>query len=297
MGGIYYILTYGAEIPNQYRLVIPYIFKAIKIIFPFLGDRTVYMSMIIMITFFTLIFFYNILNIYFRNKKTNKFLTFILLFPMIWQYIILNSMFEFTDFANILFIFAGYYFIIKQYNKLLLLTFVIGTFNHDSIGFLIPMYILFHYKEIFTKPVILNTVFMTIVIIAVRLMMLEIFKNNPNVSWSPKYIYNANSFVMFPVYRVIRNMLLFFGGLHLFVIYFFISGRWKNFRTKYLYMSFTIIPYIIIIFLIHTIQEARNYITAIPFIIIPFLLYFATEQNSFLKPTDEVLSKNPVKSP
>ncbi len=211
---------------------------------------------------------------------------------MAWQYFILTDMFEFTDFMNILFIFAGYYFIIKEYNWALLFTFVLGTFNHDSIGFLIPMYLLFNYKEIFTKRVIFNTVFMTVVIIAVRLMMLEIFKNNPNLSWRPNYIYNINSFVMYPSHRVVRNMVLFFGGMHFFVLYFFISGRWKKFRTKYLYMSFTIIPYVIIIFLIHTTLEARNYITAIPFIIIPFLLYFSTEKGSFLKPTEEILSKN-----
>jgi hypothetical protein len=207
---------------------------------------------------------------------------------MVWHYIILNDMFEFTDFANILFIFTGYYFIIKEYNKLLLFTFVIGTFNHDSIGFLIPMYLLFHYKEIFTKRVIFNTVFMTAVIIAVRLMMLEIFKNNPNLSWRPNYIYNYNSFTALPLYKVLRNILLFFGGLQFFVLYFFISGRWKNFKTKYLYINLAIIPYIIIIFFIHTTFEARNYITAIPFIIILFLMFFTTQQNSFLKPLDAI---------
>jgi hypothetical protein len=290
MGGIYYILSYGANVPNQYRLFIPYIFKALKFVFPFLGDRTLYMCIIIAVTFITLVFFYNILNVYFKNEKVNKYLALILLLPMAWQYIILNDMFEFTDFANILFILAGYYFIIKEYNMLLLLTFVLGVFNHDSTGFLIPMYLLYHYKEIFTKRIIFNTVFMTVVIIAVRLMMLEIFKNNPNLSWRPNYISNINSFFIFPPYRVLRNILLFFGGLQFFVLYFFISGRWKSFRTKYLYMSFTLIPYVIILFLIHTIQEARNYITAIPFIIIPFLLYFTTLKDSFLKPDPKVVS-------
>ncbi len=67
MGGIYYILTYTANVPNQYRLFIPYIFKTIKMIFPFLGDRTVYMGMILMITFFTLVFFYNISEYIFQE--------------------------------------------------------------------------------------------------------------------------------------------------------------------------------------------------------------------------------------
>lgn len=290
MGGIYYILSYEANVPNQYRLLIPYVFKIIKTVFPFLNDRAVYMSIILVITFLTLVVFYNILNVYFSNEKINKYLAFILLFPMAWQYIILNNMFEFTDFANILFILSGYYLIIKGYNKTLLLVFAIGTLNHDSIGFLILMYLFFHYREIFTKRVIFNTAVMAAVIIGVKLTMMQIFKNNPNVSFRTHYVYNLESFVNLAPHRVIRDILLFFGGLHFFVLYFYVSGRWKYFRTRYLYISFVIIPYVIILFLIHTTLEARNYITAIQFIIIPFLLLLSTFKDSFLKPSPEVLS-------
>jgi hypothetical protein len=87
---------------------------------------------------------------------------------------------------------------------------------------------------------------------------------------------------------------MFFGGIHLFILYFFISGRWKAFNTKYLYINLTIIPYVIIIFLIQTSLEARNYITAIPFAVILFLMFFSTQKNSFLKPLDAIKTGNPA---
>jgi hypothetical protein len=132
---------------------------------------------------------------------------------------------------------------------------------------------------------------MAAISILVKLMMEKIFASNPGISFRLNYIYNTTEFVNKPPHIVLRNIFLLFGGMHLFVFYFIISGRWKKFNSKYLYITFTIVPYVIIIYLIHTFFEARNYITAIPFIIILFLLYFATEQNSFLKPAEEILSQ------
>jgi len=197
-------------------------------------------------------------------------------------------MFEFTDFANILFILAGYYCIIKGYNKLLLFTFLLGTFNHDSTGFLVIMFILFNVKTVFKKEIIFYSILMMLIFVLVKLMMEKIFAPNPGLSFRLNYMFNISEFTNNPLHIVLRNVFLMFGGLHLFVIYFFVSGRWKRFNTKYLYITLTIVPYVIILFLIHTLFEARNYITAIPFVIILFLMFFSTQQNSFLKPLDAI---------
>ncbi|RPI17196.1 MAG: hypothetical protein EHM58_10065 [Ignavibacteriae bacterium] len=287
-GGIYYILSLEAIKPNQFRLLIPYLYKAFKTVFFFVPDKAAFFIIIVVITFITLVIFYNILNVYFDNKKINQWLTFILFYPMLWQFMVLNQIFDFTDFANFFFIFVGYYCIIKNYNKTLLLFFTLGTFNHDSIGFLIVMYVLFNIKDIFKQKTIFYTIAMAAIFIIVKKVLETIFASNLGISFRLNYEYNYNQFFDMPMHIVVRNVFLTFGGLHLFVLYFFISGRWKKFNTKYLYITFTLILYVIIIFLIHTTFEARNYMTAIPFIMILFLLFFTTQKNSFLKPVKEI---------
>lgn len=290
-GGIYYILSFDALKPNQYRLLVPLMFKLFKSTFPFIPDKAAFFAITWTFAFFIMVMFYNILNVYFTNKKSNQWLAFVLFYPMFWHYIVINQIFEFTDFANLLLTLLGYYFIIKKNNKLLILTFLIGTFNHDSIGFLIVMYILFNIKRILKKDAILNTLIMVVLFIAVKKLMEYIFISNPGLSFRLNYNHNIMAFTKEPLHRVIRNIFLMFGGLHLFVLYFFVSGKWKKFNTEYLYITLTIVPYVIIIFLIHTTFEARNYIAAIPFILLQFLLYFTTHRNSFLKPAPEVTSE------
>lgn len=293
MGGLYYILSFEAIKPIQYRLLIPFIFKAIKIIFPFAPDKAVFFVMITVIMFFTLVLFYNVLNFYFADKKINSWLALVLIYPMAWNYLILNQMFEFTDFANLFFTFAAFYLILKKRNILLLLTFFIGGINHYSIGFLIVMYVLFNLKDLFKPKTIIYTAAMALIFILQMKIFDFIFAANTGFYIILHYDYNFISFAIMPANIVIRNTLMFFGGMHLFILYFFISGRWKAFNTKYLYINLTIIPYVIIIFLIQTSLEARNYITAIPFVTILFLMFFSTQKNSFLKPLDAIKSQNP----
>jgi hypothetical protein len=291
MQGIYYILSFEANKPNQFRLLIPFIFKAFKTAFFFVPDQPAYFAIILVLTFFTVVLFYNILNVYFENKNVNQWLAFIIFYPLVWHYLILNQMFEFTDFANLFFTFLGYYCVINNLRKTMLLVFLLGTFNHDSIGFLIVMFLLFNYKVIFKSDTIFYTAAMTAIFIIVKRVMEYVFEANTGVSFRFNYMHNISQFTDRPVHHVVRNIFLFFGGMHWFILYFFVSGLWKKFKTKYLYITLTIIPHIIIVFLIHTTFEARNYINVIPFILILFLYFISTQKYSFLKPLNETISK------
>jgi hypothetical protein len=288
IGGIYWMLSFTARVPNQFRLFVPFMFKGVKTIFPFVPDTATFLGMIIFMTFFILIFFYNVLNFYFADRKINYWLAFIILYPMFWHYQILNQMFDFTDYAYFLLIIMGYYFIMNKNNKLLLLIFTIGTLNHDSIGFLILMYLLYNYKDIFKPRTIIYTSLMMVIFILVKIILQNIFISNPGVSFRFNYVFNYNQFFELPFYKIAVNLILYFGGMHLFVLYFFISGKWKRFKMRYILINLTILPYVVIIFLIHTTFEARNYIVGSIYILFLFLLYFSTQKNTFLKPLDEV---------
>ncbi len=288
IGGMYWILTFKARVPNQFRLLVPFLLKGLKTVFPFVPDKALFLGIIICFMFFILVFFYNILNFYFAEKKINRWLAFVIIYPMFWHYQVLNQMFDFTDFAYFLFILIGFYFILNKNNKSLLLIFALGTLNHDSIGFLIIMFLLFNIKEIFKKETVFYASAMVIIFIFVKIVMQSIFVSNPGLSFRLNVGFNLSQFIDLPVYKIIINIILYFGGLHIFVLYFFLSGRWKRFKTKYLLINLTVIPYVLIIFLIHTTFEARNYISSSIFILLLFLMFFSTQKNSFLKPRAEL---------
>ena len=130
---------------------------------------------------------------------------------------------------------------------------------------------------------------MAAIFIAVKIIMQYIFSANQGESFRFNYFFNFNQFFEQPVYKVIIYFVLYFGGLHLFVLYFFISGKWKLFELKYILINLTIIPYIAIIFLIHTTFEARNYIVGSIYIVMLFLLFFTTQKKTFLKANDDLL--------
>jgi len=291
IGGLHWILTFKARVPNQFRLLVPLLFGGASHIFSFVPDKAIFLGMIIIMMLFILIFFYNILNFYFADKKINYWLAFIILYPMFWHYQILNQMFDFTDYAYFLFILMGYYCILNKNSKLLLVVFALGTLNHDSIGFLIVMYLFYNYRDILKAKTIFYSLSMAAIFIAVKILMQYIFINNPGEPFRFNYIFNFNQFFEQPVYKVLIYFFLYFGGLHLFVLYFFISGKWKRFKLKYILINLTIIPYILIIFLIHTTFEARNYIVGSIYILMLFLLFFTTQRYTFLKPNDKLLNK------
>jgi hypothetical protein len=101
---------------------------------------------------------------------------------------------------------------------------------------------------------------------------------------------NLSLISILPMHIIIRDILFNFGGLHLFILIFLITGTWKKYRGPLLYVNLVIIPYVISVFINFSIEEIRNYITIIPFVLILALLFLSTFDNAFLKPVDTLFS-------
>ncbi|HEY3252240.1 MAG TPA: hypothetical protein VGK25_14115, partial [Ignavibacteria bacterium] len=144
-GGIYSVLSFEALKPLQFRILIPFIFKAIQsVIFIFhqISNGALFFIITICLCYFILLSFYFLLNEYFKSKAVNCWLAAIIIYPMIWNFIIMNGTFFFMDFSVLLIIILGFYTIVRKKNIWLLVVFVFGILNHPSAGYLIPAFLL-----------------------------------------------------------------------------------------------------------------------------------------------------------
>jgi hypothetical protein len=131
---------------------------------------------------------------------------------------------------------------------------------------------------------------MAVIYIAVYNIMNAVFPSTAGYFVILNFERNLSLTAILPNHIIARDLLFNFGGLHFFFILFFISGMWKKFRSPLLYLTLTVIPYVISVFISFSIEEMRNYIAIIPFIMITSLIYLSTFENSFIKPVPQLLT-------
>jgi len=291
-GGIYAVLSGIALKPIQYRVLIPLIFKAISIVVSVVkhaSDKAIFFSITIGLCYFVLLSFYFILNKYFKSKAVNCWLAPVIIYPMIWNFVIMNGQFFYMDFSVLLIISLGIYCIISEEYAWLLVVFFLGLLNHPSVGYLIPSFLLFNYKKFLAKKTIIYTTLMSVMYIGIYKLMDYLFPSTAGYFILYNLPRNLSLFTFFPIHIILRDIILNFGGLHLFAFLFFFTGLWKRYRGPFLYINLVVILYVISVFINFSIEEIRNYITIIPFVVILSLLYLSTFENSFLQPADSVL--------
>lgn len=289
-GGIYAVLNFEALKPVQYRLLIPFIFKAITF-FKLIPDKAAFFLITVAVTYFILLSFYFLLNCYFQSNEQNYWLAFIIIYPMTWNFIILNGQFFYMDFSILLIIILGFYFIVTEKFKSMLIVFFFGVLNHPSVGYLIIAFLLFNYKKLFTKETILYSLAMLLIYFLYYFSMSYIFIGNPGYFVIFNFPRNIGLYYILKPLVIIRDLLLIFGAMHLFLLVFLISGKWRQFRNHLMYINIIIIPFALSVLLFFSIEEIRNYIAIIPFVTILSLIYFSTLENTFLKPVPELLTK------
>lgn len=292
-GGIFAVLNNDAIKPAQYRLLVPYIFKAVQtvfLIFHSIPDKALFFLLTILFCYLILLSFYFLLNEYFKSRATNCWLAPIIIYPMAWNFVIMNGQFFFMDFTALLIIILGFYAIVSRQMGWLLLIFFLGVINHPSVGFLIPSYLLFNYNRLLKAKTIIYTLIMCILFSGIMKFMDDYFSNNTGyfvIFNLPRNLGIAN---IVPLHIIIRDFLFNFGGLHFITLLFIFNGLWKRYKGPMLYINLVMVPYVISIFVNFSIEEIRNYIEIIPFIMIASLLFLSTFQNSFLKPVDRVFT-------
>ncbi len=285
-GGILAVANFDSIKPIQLRILIPMIFKVLsmldlvppKLLFFFINTGLAYLI---------LVSFYFLLCRHFKSKAVNCWLSPIIIYPMIWNLVIMNGQFFYMDFALLLSIIVGYYCIVAKKTNLLLLALFIGVLNHSGVIFLIISYLLFNYRELFKIKTILYSASLIAIYFGVNGFLNSVLlKDLPGQNIILNYERNFNLLFEYPTHLLLRDLFFNFGGLHFIVLLFLFKGLWKKFKGPLLYINFVIIPFLIAMFITFSIEEMRNYAVIIPNIVILSLMFFSNFENSFLRPVD-----------
>lgn len=269
--------TFETSKPYQFRLLMPLVFGFFKPVAMLYG-KYLYSAYNAAIVFLLQVVYYKLLCRYFRNKRLMLWIAPVILYAMLFNYVLLNGSFQYYDFTAILLTVWGLYFITRENFTGLLIIFILGVINKETIGYLIFSYMLYNYKIIFTKKIILNTAVLSAIFIGAKLYLNYVFRNNPGDPFEVGYYENIRIVnELFSNKTLFRNLALNFGGLYIFVILLFVTGAWRKIPDKRLvYVNLAIVPYYLFGIYITYITEIRVYTELIPMITTLFLIYLST---------------------
>src|SRR4030095_5010066 len=296
-GAILKLLNMESIRSIQYRIFVPIIFKILSLL-NLLPSKAIFFIIMFGFTYLTIVVFYRVLGKYFTNKGFNAVTATFILYPMIWNFVAINSIFFFVDTAVIFFMTLCLYLVITKKNNWLLIAFFLGASNHYSIGFIIPVFLLFNYNRLFKKDTIAYTLAMILLLVSYFTVLRVVFPNLPEirddgfVAW--RFGDAWQTLVNYKKHLLIRDLIINMGGLHLFAMLFFFSGMWKKFKTEYIAVFLIIFPFALFALfrLGIRIEEMRNFIPLIPFVIVPAMLYFSQYSSELLKLSPEILKNN-----
>lgn len=279
------VASFETAKPYQFRLLMPLLFKLTGPLFTLYG-KYLYSAYNVVIVLAVQMVFYKLLCTYFIDKKRLLWFAPVILYPILFNYVILNQSFQYYDFTAILFFTIGLYYIANEKFIPLLIIFVLAVVNKETAGYLIFAYLLYNYKTLFTRKIILNTFLLGAIFLGWKLLLSYIFRNNPGDGFEVGYYENIRIVKeLFSNKVLLKNLALNFGGLYIFVILLFITGAWKKFpNRKLLFMNLAIVPYYIFGIYITYITEVRVYTELIPMITTLFLIYLSTFEKIGLKP-------------
>ncbi|MGH2575741.1 MAG: hypothetical protein ACRDFC_08605 [Ignavibacteria bacterium] len=281
------VLSFETNLPFQYRLLFPFFFKPLSLA-KLIPDKTLFLILSIILVYLIIIMYYYLISEYFQNGKINYFLALVIVYPMLWNYVILNQTFQYYDLTAVLFFTAGLYLIASNNFKFLFIIFVLAVLNKESAVYLVFCYILYNYRDVFTKSVLGNSVILVVSFIIIKLTLYLIFKDNPGDPVEYTYRWNTEIINNLFTNRVyIKNVFLNFGLLYIFPILIAATAGWKKFdpvnygRT---FIFFTLFIYIAVGFFIVYYTEVRVYSELIPVVSTTFLIYLSTFNNKYIRP-------------
>lgn len=274
------ILTFSTYKPFQYRLLIPFIFKIISL--PgLLPPKILFLFLSTIIVYFIIIIYRLILEEYFPGNKLNVILAVLILYPMTWNYVLLNQLFSFYDFSSILFYTLAMYLVLKEKFGMLLIVFVIGLINKETIAFIIPAFIFYHYKKLFNKDVILKTGVLVLIFVLFKGLMYYIFRNNPGNFVEIAVKGNIDMLKnLFQNYIYMKNIFLNFGVMYIFAVLLavklFRGVEIPGISREKIYINYVFVIYLILGIYIIYFTEVRVYTELMPMLTTLFILYLST---------------------
>lgn len=269
--------SFTAFKPFQFRLLVPLLFEPLKLI-GYEPGRTALALFSGIVVYLTIVVQQKILSRYFKAGFAVSLLAASVLYPMVWNYIVFNRSFMYYDLTAIMLFSLGLYFILTERFIPLVFVFVVGLINKETIIYLAFAYVLFNYKGIFNRKILLNIGIFAVVFLVFKLVLFYLFRNNPGDNVEICFMTNLWIFEdLFTNLQYTKVVFLNFGGLYLFMLLYLISGRWKLYpdRRKVL-LNFVLFVYMAAGVIIVYLTEIRVYSELIPIVTIFFVLFLST---------------------
>ncbi|MEO8512340.1 MAG: hypothetical protein ABI543_02145 [Ignavibacteria bacterium] len=279
------VASFQTSKPYQFRLLMPVIFDFFKPIYAFYG-KYLYNAWNVVAVLLIQVVYYKLLCGYFRNKKHLLWIAPVILYPILWNYVILNESFQYYDFTAILFFTVGLYYILNKKTAAFYIIFIIAIINKETAGYLIFSYLFFNYKSLFTKKVIINTFILGAIFIGYKLLLNYIFRDNPGANYEVGYETNIRiAKELFSNRIYLKSIALNYGGLYILVILLFVTGAWLKYpdRRK-VYINLAIVPFYIFGIYVTYIAEVRVYTELIPMITTLSLIFLSRYKFLGLEP-------------
>lgn len=276
-GGFNSVLSYTANKPYQFRILIPIFYRVFSIVHVY-NPKTFLFFYNTLVVYLIILFYYLFLSLYIKKKSVCSIFSIIIIYPMVWNYVLLNEIFCYYDMTSILLFTIGLYLIAKEKFWGLLTIFFIGLFNKETIAYLVFSYVFFNYSTLFTRKIVIRTAILVIIFLFIKILLYSVFGYSPGSFVELCYWYNVKiPKLFFTNILFTKTLLLNFGGMYILVILLFLSKYWKELITKLnkglIYINFTFIPFLALGFLIVYYQEVRVYAELIPIVTTLSIIY------------------------
>ena len=279
------VASFDTYKPFQFRLLLPMMFMVLKSLGIVAGKKFI-LAYSFLIVYAVIVVQFRLISEYLENTKAALLLAPVILYPMAWNYILINNIFMYYDLSAILLFSLGLYFILKDNFRMLLLVFLTGLLNKETIAYLAIAYALFNYRILFTKKIIINIAIFAVVFIVFKFILNYIFAGNPGDTVEITFL--TNMWILedlFTNHIYTKDVFLNFGAMYVIAILLFVTGRWKRFpdRRK-VYMNLTFFIYLLMGVTIVYFTEVRVFSELMPLVSLLFIIYISTFEKLNLKP-------------
>ncbi len=260
------LTSFTHDSPHQYRILIPFLARVIKTVIP-VDLIYIYAFLTTIFTFLLLISYREYLFCFFPRDIAYNY-SFLLLYPLFWNYCALNQIYLPSDIPAILFFVLGLIFIFKENWRLYYLFYLISTLNRDTSLFLIFAFLFTKFAKLKKKELFFHASFQLMIWVSIKYLLAKLFiRGVTPVSYQLKenitYLLSLLKFNSFTF-----SALLSFG-FSFGLIWLLIPFSWKTQPDYFKKLLFVLIPFYCFVFLFGTLGEVRIYNELIPILLAP----------------------------
>lgn len=148
------LATFRAEIPFQFRILFPAVASALQRIAPFLTLEWTYY----ILTFLACYMLLSIYNLYLGlfARRVPVYAPILILFPLVWNHVVLSTLFMPSDFVGLLFFVTGLYLIHRKNWRYFYVLFPLAVFNRETAIYLTVVMLLTAWGRMTLRSVLLH---------------------------------------------------------------------------------------------------------------------------------------------